>query len=128
MALENFDFPYHKVSHTYPERTARIKLGNDWDYVTKPTTPISRMFTLYFPVMKYFESPDTLNFLDRRYSADHLDSFYQRHEMWSEFLYPHPKFGNMVVRFDSPLALPKGITSGEGAIEAFQVKLKEVPF
>tara|TARA_X000001388_G_scaffold52616_5_gene38382 strand:+ start:21513 stop:21899 length:387 start_codon:yes stop_codon:yes gene_type:complete len=127
MSLEVFDFPYHKVSYSYRERSSRITLGNDWEYVTKPSTPVSRLFKLSFEAMKSFETPQTLSPMERRYSIDHLDDFYQRHELWSEFLYNHHRFGNVVVRFDSPLQVPEGYTEGDGVSLPFIVTLREIP-
>lgn len=127
MSLEQYDFIYHKVSHRYRDRSTRLSLGNQWDYVSKPTTPVSRIFTLKYSVMKFFENPQLLSPLERRYSADHLDEFYQRHETWKEFLFQHHKFGNVVVRFDQPLELPEGLTGADGAIQPFTVTLREVP-
>ena len=126
MSLEVFDFPYHKVTYRYRDRSTKLSLGNQWDYVSKPTTPVSRIFTLKFQVMKYFETPQILSPLERRYSVDHLDAFYQRNETWNEFLYPHHTFGNVVVRFDQPLEIPEGITSGEGAVTPLTIVLREI--
>lgn len=126
MGLELFDFPYHKVSHRYSDRSTRLNLGNQWSYITKPTTPVIRIFTLKFEVMKFFENSQYLTPIERRYSAHHLDDFYQRHETFGEFLYDHHTFGNIVVRFDQPLELSEGLTGAGGAILPFTVTLKEV--
>lgn len=60
-------------------------------------------------------------------NAGRLDSFYNTHKLHKKFIFPHPIYGNMAVRFNKPLVLPKGIKDGGGALEAFELELIEIP-
>lgn len=128
MALQTFNFPFHKVSLRYPERSATARLGGGWDHVTKPLAPISKILTLHFQTMKFFEEGESLTSLQMQYSAGHLEDFYIAHEQHREFIYNHPRHGNLLVRFQKPLEIPKGHTGADGAIEPFQISLKELPY
>lgn len=126
--MEEFNFPFHEVSIRYPERSASVRLGGGWNYTTTPRTPISRIFTLHFATMKFFENESTLTSLQEQISAGHLEDFYARHELHKDFLYQHYRHGSLIVRFQKPLEVPKPFVQGDGAIRAFQIVLIEQPY
>ncbi len=127
MATQIFDFPFHKVSTRYPVRGVQLQLGGGWDYSTEPTTPIARSLVLSFATMKFFENPESLVNPELQISASHLEDFYIEHELHKPFIYPHPRWGNLITKFEKPLDLPEGITNGDGALKPFQIFLKESP-
>jgi hypothetical protein len=127
MAAQIFDFPYHKVKTRYFKRGLSVTLGNGWDYSATPHTPAVRIFTLSFQTMKYFDTAYTTTGKEAQIDMAKLETFYQTHEQYAEFLYPHPIYGNILVKFNAPLEIPEGITGGEGALGAFSLEFKEVP-
>lgn len=133
-----FDFPYHKVSTEYPESGTRVQLNGNYVFTAPPSGPDLRKFTLKFPTMVYYakvleegeelepgENPMDIE-KNRQYNMATLEDFYNRHKMYKSFKYPHPIYGELEVKFFSPLRVPQGMTNGGGAVEEFQVELLEI--
>lgn len=59
------------------------------------------------------------------YNMGALEAFYNRHKLHKPFIYPHPVYGNIEVRFMDPLKIPEGIVGGNGALEDFTITLIE---
>lgn len=118
-----FDFPYHKQSTKYPESGINVKLGNSWTFTAPPSAPDRREFTLSFSTMIWNTDPEIF----RELNLSRLNAFYLRHKMWAVFLYDHPMFGILPVRFNKPLEIPKGISDGFGSVEGFTIELIEEP-
>lgn len=59
------------------------------------------------------------------YNMGALEAFYNRHKLHKPFIYPHPVYGNIEVRFMDPLKIPEGIVGGNGALEDFNLTLIE---
>lgn len=55
-----------------------------------------------------------------------LEAFYNAHKLHRSFLYPHPVYGNLEVKFMSPLKIPEGIKGGNGALNDFEIDLIEI--
>lgn len=60
-------------------------------------------------------------------NAGRLDAFYNFHKLHKKFIFNHPIYGEIAVRFNKPLVLPKGNTNGSGSIEPFELEFLEVP-
>lgn len=60
-------------------------------------------------------------------NAGRLDAFYNFHKLHKKFIFPHPIYGDIAVKFSKPLVLPKGNTNGSGSIEAFELEFIEIP-
>lgn len=124
-----FNFPNHTVGEKYPESGTRIKLGNSYQFDAPPSAPDQRIFTLYFESMVRMLDDegkiDIVTMADRNAGA--LLKFYEDHRMYKPFYYPHPWLGQVVVKFNTPLELPKGLKGGGGWTEAFSVELIEQP-
>jgi hypothetical protein len=126
MALQTFNFPMHKVAVEYPARGKAVTLGNNWDYTVKSHTPVAKKFMLSFSAMRFFDPADTLTALEIQYSLQALEDFYLAHELHESFLYPHERYGSVIVKFFQPLIIPEGLTSAEGIHTGIQVVLKQV--
>lgn len=127
--MATFTWDKHTFATDYPVSGFKIQFGNSYEYAEGPTSPDQRLITLSFPVLKYFTNPSgvldatiqpTLNMLA-------LENFYTEHKLWKTFVYPHPVYGNLNVRFSKPLKVPGGIPGGGGAVGAFSVELVEQP-
>jgi hypothetical protein len=132
MPLPVFDFPYHRVSTTYPESSIRVRFGRSYQFASKPNAPPERLFKLRFPTMKYYtkweEGEEVLDTtINPKLNLYVLEQFYQAVELYGTFTYPHPVHGNLTVRFSKPLVLPEGRENGNGASEEFDIELIEVP-
>lgn len=129
MALQTFDFPYHRVMTKYPPSSLRVQFGRSYTFKSKPNAPDQRLFTLQFEGMKYYL--DGLGVIDVTTSPytnlAKLEAFYNIHKMSDEFLYPHPVYGDLVVVFSKPLEIPKGIKGGSGVVEDFELEFEEQP-
>lgn len=125
MSLENFDFPFHRVSTQYPDRGNRVKLGNNWSHTVRPHTPAARTFKLSFPVLKYFDDGHVTTGREAQIDLAKLESFYLAHEMHETFLYEHPVHGILPVKFKTPLVIPEGTVAGDGAVENVSIELEE---
>lgn len=126
--METFNFPYHTPTHVYPKGDS-FKFGRGYEFSAAPQLPIQRRFTLSFNTMVWFFNgsgvPDatiqpTLNILA-------LDEFYRRHYTHLPFIYVHPVYGSLTVKFasDAPFEIPKSKPGGSGATEAFELVLIE---
>jgi hypothetical protein len=126
--METFNFPGHKVRHTYPEGD-QIKFGGGYTFAAAPVTPEQRTFILKFPVLTWFfngagVADATISPQENMYA---LMLFYEEHRLHKRFIYPHPLLGNLTVRFAKPLEIPEGITGGNGTTEEFELQFIEQP-
>lgn len=119
MTLATYAFPYHRVRHIYPPGDQQ-KFGRGYTYAVKPLLPLQRTFILTYPLMVWGSS-------DANYDMQTLITFYETHELWDRFTYPHPQYGNLIVRFGAPLQTPDSIPNGNGATDQFEVTLIEQP-
>lgn len=126
--MATFNFPYHKQSTKYPESGKRMQMGNSYMSAAEPSGPDQRVFMLDFATMKYFLVAGVISpTFKPEINLAALEAFYKEHRLWKTFIYPHPVYGNVNVKFNKPLEIPKGISDGDGAVEAFSVELIEQP-
>ncbi|BCJ91776.1 hypothetical protein IZ6_25110 [Terrihabitans soli] len=127
--MEEFDFPYHRVSDKYPESSVRVQFGGGYQFASEPRAPDQLTFTLRFPAMWYFT--DGSGDLDKEVNLQRnmaaLEAFYERHRLWKRFEYDHPRRGVVVVRFADPLETPDPLPNENGLVQAFEVKLIQQP-
>lgn len=127
--METFNFPYHLENTEYPESSTRMQFGKNWTFAAAPNAPDDRVFMLTFEALKYFLDSegqiDTTTEPLKNMGA--LEEFYQNHGTWKNFLYDHPRFGVVTVKFKRPLVTPKPLPYGTGATEAFEIVLIEQP-
>lgn len=127
--MDTFNFPNHKVVTKYPDSSGRIQFGKNWIFTSAPDAPDQRIFTLSFKGFKYYGSdgsPDLVT--DASFNnMGALEAFYQSQRLNKSFLYPHPVYGTLTVRFNKPLEIPNGIENGDGMVEPFEIELIELP-
>lgn len=129
MALDVFDFPFHQVSVSYPERSTQVKLGGNYLFSTKPAGPAMRSFNLEFKVLYWFKNQygafDAL--MEPKLNLMQLEAFYLKHELHKDFIYNHEIYGNVVVKFTKPLSIPTAKENGNGAVFGITLSLIEQP-
>ena len=127
--MATFNFPYHTFSTENPETGFRAKFGGSYVFTAVPDSPDQRVFKLNYPIMKFFTSPDgSVNSTDSPLiNMKTMIDFYHEHKLHKTFVYEHPIYGNVNVKFNKPLPEPLGIPNGQGAVESFEVELVEIP-
>lgn len=127
--MDTFDFPYHTCATEYPESSTRVKFGRSYDFATKPDSPDQRVFTLKFALLKYFvDGSDVIDLTPNpKWNLAVLEAFYAAHRTWDTFIYPHPVYGNLNVKFNKPLKIPEGEIGGDGAVKDINLELIEQP-
>ena len=136
MTMETFNFPYHgSPKETYPNSSQVVQFGKGYRFASKPKGPDQIVFTLPFNMMQFFENvsidpgpPIVVTRTVNRtkmplYNMQLLIDFYERHRLYKKFIYPHPRRGNVVVRFNKPLEVPATLQDGLGVTEPFTVEL-----
>jgi hypothetical protein len=126
--METFDFPYHTTRHVYPKGDS-FKFGRGYEFSAAPQLPVQRRFVLSFPTIQWFlDAAGTADAsIEPQINALALDEFYRRHYTWKTFIYPHPVFGEIKVKFaaDAPFEMPKSLPGGTGATDEFELTLVE---
>jgi hypothetical protein len=130
--MDTFSFPYHTPTHTYPRGDA-VQFGRGYQFNAKPQLPFQRTFRLHFNAMKWFLNTDGT--VDRtthpEYNMQCLLDFFEAHDTSQAFIYPHPIYGNLTVKFssDQQVEVPATIESstGNGVTEAFDLFVVEQP-
>lgn len=130
--METFTFHYHSPTTAYPESGDRMQFGGGYVFTAAPTAPDQRVITLAFAsgtMRNYWDSvleaPDILTDPERNFYA--LELFYQAHKMWKSFLYLHPQYGELTVRFNKPLTTPKVLPNKPGVLDGFSLEFLEQP-
>jgi len=128
MALEVFDFPFHKVKTVNPESGIRGQFGNSYIFTAPPTAPDQRIFKLSFAAMRFYtEGSEVSATVNPTFNMKNLIDFYHAHKLFLSFHYPHPVYGTLEVRFNKPFEEPESLLGGGGTTEAFEVEFIEIP-
>lgn len=129
MSVETFNFPFHVASISYPERGSPITLGGNWQYSSKPSSPPMRTFQLTFPVLQWIKSSAGVltSSIDPEINLLRLEQFYNRHELYKDFIYPHELYGQLIVRFSQPLVIPPAVQDSFGTVKGLSVTFVEQP-
>lgn len=127
--MDTFDFPMHLYEVNYVENQFRVQLGGNWQTALAPEAPEQRIFKLSFEAMRWILDPET-DAIDRLASPEiniaRLEDFYKDHLLHEEFIYPSNYHGDVVVRFNKPFVLPKGVPGGNGTTQGFELEFIEV--
>lgn len=115
--METFNFPFHTVEDEYPASSATLKFGGGYQFASKPRGPDQITFKLNFKAMWFGSAPNAQT------NMQLLVDFYEAHRLYEPFIYPHPRRGNLTVRFSKPLNVPKGVEKGGGQTDPFQLEL-----
>ncbi len=128
MALDTFNFPYHTLSVDYPDSSAKIKFGRGYEFATKPEGPDQLTLTLNYDAMFFYESSPGVVDRARNTSINMqlMEDFYIDKRLYTKFYYPHPLWGNTIVRFQDPLKY-KIVKGGLGSVESFTLKMVTQP-
>lgn len=129
MSLKTFDWPFHELTLSYPQRGSQVKLGGNWTYATKSSSPVMRNLQLNFRLLKWVRDASGIlvSTLDRELNLLRLDEFYQEHEQHKDFIYPHEIYGNMIVKFAQPLVIPPAKLASDGCVMNMTINLVEQP-
>ena len=88
-----------------------------------------RNFSLDFPLL-HLQEPNHAGTTGLVYRPEldftTLKEFYIRHKSHKPFIFFHPVYGDIVVRFAKPLAMPKKISGGMGLVQGLTLELEEV--
>jgi hypothetical protein len=128
--MEIFEFPLHRVNTKYPANSTQVAFGNSYVWSAEPDAPYQRTFVLKMGGFKYYVAEDgsidvTTNVAVNNLGA--LEAFYQQHQLWQTFIYPHPVYGNLNCKFSLPLEIPDGTPGGDGIVPEFDLTLTEQP-
>lgn len=143
--LDRFDFPAHLIQDEYPAGST-VRFGRGYTFTSKPNGPEEDIFHLTFHNGLFFiDSFDTVKkkFVITAIDVPQLNvlalqAFYKKKLQYYPFIYPHAFRGDLVVRFNKPLLMPKVRTDTPGAVgglstfrahqtEAFDLELILVP-
>lgn len=116
--METFPFKIFRFSTEYPVSGTRLQLGNSYQYDVPPSAPDQRLFLLKFNGMRYGSSHPELNMTA-------FEAFWLEHKLHKEFMFPHPVYGAVRVKFQDPLRIPNILPGG--VLEEFEVRLIEIP-
>lgn len=124
--MQTFTFGPHTVRHDYPEGDS-VRFGKGYVFAAEPQLPLRRTFFLKFETMRWYQNASgvyvtTTNPSENVYA---LDAFYRDHTQFKRFIYAHPVYGNLTVRFSSPFRMPAGKQGGSGWTEAFELQITE---
>jgi len=128
--METFTFPMHRVMTKYPSNGQQIKFGNNYTFAAEPDAPVDRTFVLKFQGFKYFLDEEGAIDVVTNAAVNNvgtLEAFYQVHQLWKSFVYPHAILGNTTCKFKTPLEIPHGMPGGGGLVEAFDINMIECP-
>lgn len=129
--MEVFNFPYHAPPEGTPEEgSKRVTLTGGFIFSTKPIGPIIRVYKLNFPILGYFYLPDGSVDLEGvvtpEFNVRALEKFYDAHETWKPFIYPHPVKGDIKVVFEAPFTTPT-VSGNTGKVKNLELSLREHP-
>jgi len=123
--MDTFDFcPSRNVPETLPREAPQstMSLGG-WQFSSRPTTPYQKKIKLTLHGLRwYLDGNDLYDALTNpKFNARALEIFYEQHETWSPFILKHQHFGDMTVRFASPVTVPAAEAMSGGFIKPVEV-------
>ena len=123
--LARFIWAYHTFGTSYKEPFGAISVKNNssQSYMFSESTRPVRLIELDFSTMHYMgeevsSCPDEMNYAK-------LQQFYLLHGLHKSFIYPHPVYGDLKVRFAAPLVLPKK-NPNSMSVQGFTITLIEI--
>lgn len=126
--FDRFIWDTHNFGTAYKEPYERVAMGRSQGYIPETSVKPIRIFTLSFPVMLIEEpSEKASGCLQYQPELDFsmLRAFYVKHQTFKPFIYPHPIYGDIIVRFLKPLTLPKK-NKDSGTVQSFNLELIEI--
>lgn len=129
--LERFIWENHNFGTKYIEPFVHANVGSEGgqSFVPYTSNKAVRLFSLDFPLLLLQEADHSIEtglIYRPELNFNELKAFYVRHKSYKPFIYNHPVYGDVVVRFAKPLSLPKKKPGGVGVVEGFTLELQEV--
>ena len=124
--MATFPATYFNFTTRYPESGNRVVFENSYTFSAAPDAPDQRIFTLTMKGMQYFVVAGVISSIpepERNMAV--LEQFYLDHKMWKTFGLPHPIYGTIACKFNTPLEIPT--IEGLGVLEDFDIELLEQP-
>lgn len=123
--MDTFSFcPDRMVAETLPRDAPQSVMSlNGWQFTARPTTPYQRKLKVTLHGLRWYTQANGLydTTTNPTFNARLLEQFYEAHETWDPFLFNHPHFGTMTVRFAATLAVPAGLPNSGGLIGPVEV-------
>lgn len=127
--VQNLGLNFFEVETEYTEFASSTNLGSSYQFSLKVEAPSLRAFNVVVPVLRYYQNHD--GSLDITYNKDTnmawVDWMYNIHKLDRYFLFNHPVYGTLKVRFKEPLKVPKGLKGGQACVESLELRLIEIP-
>ena len=125
-SLERFVWELHAVDTQYSEPFGHVNLtsASGQGFVPDQTVRPIRLFNLTFSGFRIHEADVYENF-EERTNFNSMYAFFKKHGTHKRFIYNHPVYGDLVVRFGKPLSIPKKIPDGTGTLQSFDIMLIE---
>jgi hypothetical protein len=119
-----FDFcPASQVPEELPPEPLQGMSMNSWSFSAKPTVPYQAKWkvTLY-GLQWYLQSNGMFDAAtDPTHNARRLELFYRARQTWDTFTWSHPHIGPLLVRFETPVIIPAGMTNSNGQVGPIDV-------
>lgn len=123
--MDIFDFcPNRNVPENLPREAPQTTMSlGGWQFSARPTTPYQRKVKLTLHGLRWYLKEDgTYDFdTNAQFNARALERFYEAHETWLPFTLKHQHFGDMTVRFATPVTVPAGEMNSGGFIKPIEV-------
>ena len=125
--LERFIWDKFNFGTSYNEPFVQASLKNKGNqgYVFSQSVRPLRSIELEFSIM-YFHPEDNDEICPSNLDFTKLQKFYLHHGCHQKFVFNHPIYGDMVVRFSKPIVMPKKNIGGSGTVQGFNLTLVEV--
>ena len=126
-SLERFTWELHSVDTEYKEpfTHANITSKSSQTYVPDKALRPLRLFNLSFSGFILYDSDVDSDDYPTKTSFNALYNFFKRHGTYKYFIYEHPIYGDLVVRFGKTLSIPKKNPSGGGSLFSFDIQFIE---
>ena len=123
--LERFAWELFSIDTEYKEPFGHVNLtsSSGQGYVPDQTVRPIRIFNLSFTGMLIYE--ENYEMYPKRTNFNALYAFYRKHGTHKRFIFHHPIYGDLVVRFGKPLSIPKKNQNGLGSLQRFEIVLIE---
>lgn len=129
--MATFNFRVSGLEVQYPENSRVVSFGGGYEFASRPKGPPQIQYRLMLSGFGWFtENDEGLIPTPARYAQQNLfglQNFYETHELWKTFTLPTDHWGDLTVRFSSPLKIPPVPKGNRGIVPDFDVTVKLQP-
>lgn len=122
-----FDFcPNTRVAEELPPDEQETTSMNGWDFIAKPSIPYRAKWKVTLEGLRWRLNAAGTGLdlaTDPTLNAGRLEQFYRSHRKHVPFNFQHEYRGLVLVRFASPLAVPKAIQNSNGLVAPLEMTL-----